>query len=107
MAAPASLKHFSSEKGVALIAALLLLVLTSAVAVALLMTVNTEQNLQRTDLGNNQAYYAAEAGMENMMSDLYNLYSQFQSPTVAQLTSIQTDVPTAVPNATYPEYILN
>ena len=107
MAAPASLKRFSSEKGVALIAALLLLVLTSAVAVALLMTVNTEQNLQRTDQGNNQAYYAAEAGMENMMKDLYNLYTQFQSPTVAQIQGIQANVPTQVPSATYPEYIVN
>ncbi len=53
------MKRFSSEKGVALIAALLLLALTSAIAVALLMTVNTEQNMQRTDSGNNQAYYAA------------------------------------------------
>jgi len=97
----------SSEKGVALIAALLLLVLTSAMAVALLMSVNTEQNLQRTDQGNNQAYYAAEAGMENMMKDLYNLYNQFQSPTVAQITALQANVPTQVPYATYPEYIFN
>lgn len=107
MTAPAPLKPLSSEKGVALVAALLLLVLTSAVAVALLMTVNTEQNLQRTDQGNNQAYYAAEAGMENMMKDLYNLYTQFQSPTVAQIQALQANVPTQVPNATYPEYIFN
>src|SRR5579872_778866 len=107
MRAPARPMRSSSEKGVALIAALLLLVLTSAMAVALLMSVNTEQNLQRTDQGNNQAYYAAEAGMENMMKDLYNLYNQFQSPTVAQITALQANVPTQVPYATYPEYIFN
>src|SRR5579884_1254862 len=107
MASPSSLKHFASEKGVALIAALLLLALTSAIAVALLMTVNTEQTMQRTDSGNNQAYYAAEAGMENMMKDLYNLYTQNQAPTVAQIQALQSNVPTQVPNVTYTEYVIN
>ena len=107
MPCPSSTKRSLSEKGVALIAALLLLALTSAIAVALLMTVNTEQNMQRTDSGNNQAYYAAEAGMENMMKDLYNLYTQTQAPTVAQIQALQGNAPTQVPNVTYTEYLIN
>ena len=52
-----------SQEGVALISALLLLVLMSALAVALLYKVNYEQRLQVTDSGSNVAFYGAEAGM--------------------------------------------
>jgi len=69
-----------SEKGVALIAALLLLVLMSALAVALLYKVNYEQRLQVTDSSNNVAFYGAEAGMEKMMSDLTALYRLQAAP---------------------------
>src|SRR5581483_11379263 len=67
-----------SERGVALIAALLLLMLMSAVA--LLYKVNTEQNLQRTDSGNTLAYYGAEAAMEKMTADISLLYAQQAAP---------------------------
>jgi len=94
-----------SQEGVALISALLLLVLMSALAVALLYKVNYEQRLQVTDSGSNVAFYGAEAGMEKMMSDLTALYKLQAAPSCADVhnltltTPLQTDV-----GVGYPQY---
>jgi len=97
-----------SQKGVALIAVLLLLALMSAMAVALVYKVNHEQRLQSADSGNTAAYYGAEAGMEKMMADLSLLYAQIAAPTACDITSLQNaPPPQAVVGSTYPEYVFN
>ena len=87
--------YTSSQRGIALISALLLLMLMSALAVAVLYSVNTEQRLQKTDTGNNLAYYGAEAGMEKIMVDLDSLYARNAAPTWCDITGLQTLYPTA------------
>ena len=89
------------NRGVALIAVLLLLMVASAVAVALMYTVNTEQHLQGNDQGNGLAYYGAEAGMEKMMSDLgdFFLNPPQPSPTAAQIQSVACAPNTSCSNA--------
>src|SRR5437762_7101585 len=96
------------NRGVALIAVLLLLMVASAVAVALMYTVNTEQHLQGNDQGNGLAYYGAEAGMEKMMSDLgdFFLNPPQPSPTAAQIQSVACAPNTSCPNAPDP-YSMN
>src|SRR5919108_4393123 len=94
-------KH-DGRRGVALIAVLLLLMVASAVAVALMYTVNTEQHLQGNDQGNGLAYYGAEAGMEKMMSDLGDLYTAQPSPSVAQLQAVACPPNTSCGNAPDP-----
>ncbi|HTC94113.1 MAG TPA: PilX N-terminal domain-containing pilus assembly protein [Terriglobales bacterium] len=78
----------SAARGIALITTLLLLILLSALATAFVMAVNTENRMQGNDKGNTQAYYGAEAGMEKMMIDLNGLYSNFASPSVAQIQGL-------------------
>jgi len=96
-----------SEKGVALIAALLLLILMSALAVALLYKVNYEQSLQGTDTGNNLAFYGAEAGMENMMAGLNSLYRLQAAPTCADVNTLTTTPPqTSDVGVTYAKYTI-
>lgn len=96
------------QKGVALIAVLLLLVLLSAVAVALVYKVNHEQHLQRTDMANTLAYYGGEAAMEKMMADLSALYAQKASPTNCDISALEALAPSQmVIGVTYPEYIFN
>src|SRR5438067_1272917 len=92
------------NRGVALIAVLLLLMVASAVAVALMYTVNTEQHLQGNDQGNGLAYYGAEAGMEKMMSDLgdFFLNPPQPSPTAAQIQSVACAPNTGCSNAPDP-----
>lgn len=94
-----------SDRGIALISALLILILLSALGVAVLYKVNYEQHLQKADSSNNVAYYGAEAAMEKMVADLDNLYAQQATPgwcDIQQLQSKQPDVSDV--GVTYAEY---
>jgi Tfp pilus assembly protein PilX len=77
-----------TNQGFTLIAALIILVLLSGVAAGLLFMVSNESRMGGNDLENNLAYYGAESGMEKLTADLAALYSQFQSPTNAQIQNL-------------------
>jgi hypothetical protein len=97
-----------SDRGVALISVLLLLILVSGIAVALVYKVNHEQRLQGADSGYTQAYYGGEAAMEKMMADLSLLYAQRASPTNCEIMNLQNSPPSAaIVGSTYPEYVFN
>jgi hypothetical protein len=90
----------NSGKGFTLIAALLLLVLLSALAIGLMYMVNTEARVGSNDLENNLAYYGAEAGMEKMTADLFSLYTANQTPSVATVQALA-NFPPNVPGVGY------
>src|SRR5579884_2915584 len=97
--------HRRSESGIALISALLILILLSALGVALLYKVTYEQNLQKADSSNSVAYYGAEAAMEKMTADLDNLYAREASPgwcDIQQLAATQPNISDI--NVSYAEY---
>ncbi len=98
-------KH--SSQGFTLIAAILILVMLSGVAVGLFYMVTNETRMGGNDLEANRAYYGAESGMEKLTSDLSALYTQYQSPTNAQIQSLVTNPPTSamVPNMAFTETI--
>lgn len=96
-------KHVQA-KGFTLIAALLLLLLLSGIAVGLMYMTNTETRVGGNDLENNLAYYGGEAGMEKMTSDLGNLYNGNQAPTVANIKNLSNYPPQNMPGITYTEY---
>ena len=75
------------SQGFTLVAALLMLLLLSGIAIGLLMMVNTEGKVGGTDLQNNLAYHAAEGGIEKMSSDLAAVFQNAQSPTAADICS--------------------
>ncbi len=101
------LLHTDYEKGVALITALLLLVLMSALAVAVMYKVNYEQHLQRTDSGNNVAFYGAEAGMEKMVADLNSLYKAQAAPGCGDVAALTTHEPSSSDvGVTYSDYTI-
>jgi len=91
-------KGTRDSRGFTLIAALLLTLLLSALAVGLLYTVNNEQRMGGRDLEGNLAYYGAEAGMENLTSELSQLYQTSPNPTSASITALtnSTNWPTAI-----------
>ena len=66
-----------------MVAALLLLLLLSGIAVGLMYMVNTETRVGGSDLENSLAFHAAEGGMEKMTADLSNLFSSQLAPTPA------------------------
>ena len=75
------------SQGFTLVAALLMLLLLSGIAIGLLMMVNTEGKVGGTDLQNNLAYHAAEGGIEKMSSDLAAVFQNAESPTAADICS--------------------
>lgn len=90
----------SRSRGFVLIAALILVALMSALALALMYSVNTEVASGGNDRQNNLAYHGAEGGMEKMTADMQALYQAVESPTQANLTSLANNPP-AIPNINY------
>ncbi len=66
-------RRTTDSRGFTLIATLLLTLLLSAMAVGLLYLVNNEQRMGNNDLEGNIAYYGAEAGIENLTSQVSQL----------------------------------
>jgi hypothetical protein len=81
-------KSKRDSRGFTLIAALLLTVLLSAVAVGLLYMVSNEERMGGNDLESNLAYYGAESGIENLTAQLSQLYQSSQNPTAASITAL-------------------
>src|SRR5512132_2473917 len=90
----ATLRRKNSERGAALIGALLLLFMLTAIAVAVTYIVMSEIRVSGSDREANSAYYGAEAGMEKMMTDLSALYTVRQSPTAAEIQALGANPPT-------------
>ncbi len=78
------------SRGFTLIAALLLMLLLSGVAISLLMMVSTEQRVGANDLSNNHVYRSAEGAIEKMTSDVAATFKNIQSPTAAQICALST-----------------
>jgi Tfp pilus assembly protein PilX len=78
------------SRGFTLIAALLITVLLSGIAVGLMFMVSNEVRMSGNDLSGNMSYYAAEAGIENLTSQLSQLYQTSQTPSAAALCALVT-----------------
>jgi hypothetical protein len=81
-------KSHQNSRGFTLIAALLMMILLSGVAVGLLYLVTSEARMGGNDLEGNLAYYAAEAQIENLTSELSQLYQQTQIPNAAAINAL-------------------
>jgi Tfp pilus assembly protein PilX len=92
------------SRGFTLIASLLLMLLLSGFAVALLMMVNTEQRVGAADLSNNYTYRSTEGAIEKMTSDLANTFQNVQAPTAGQICALSANAPTWDTTVTYPAY---
>jgi Tfp pilus assembly protein PilX len=84
------------EKGVALITALLILFLISAIIVGMSWMVMTDQRLGGNNKDRQNAFYGAEAGMEKMTADVGTQFSTSGAVTAANITTI-TGAPPAIP----------
>jgi Tfp pilus assembly protein PilX len=95
-----------ATRGFTLIASLLLLLLLSGFALALLTMVNSEQRAGGYDLNNTYTYRSAEGAMEQATSNLANTFKSVQAPTGAQICGLSTTPgpPTWDATVTYPVY---
>jgi Tfp pilus assembly protein PilX len=93
-----------ASRGFTLIASLLLMLLLSGFAVAMLMMVNTEQKVGAADLSNNYTYRSTEGAMEKMTSDLANTFKSIQAPNSGEICALSANAPTWDTTVTYPVY---
>jgi hypothetical protein len=87
------LRTKSNSQGFTLIAALLMLTLMSAASIGLFMMVNTEAASGGHDLQNAVAYRKAEGGIEHMTSDLADLFTNIQNPSVTTIQNLTSNNP--------------
>jgi Tfp pilus assembly protein PilX len=84
-------KHRS--RGFTLIAALLLLVLLSGIAIGVMFLVNNEGHMSGNEQENNLAYYGAQSGIEKLTADLSALYQTSMAPTNGQIQNLVNSPP--------------
>jgi Tfp pilus assembly protein PilX len=83
----------SSERGIALITVLLVMMLVSALLIGFTAVVMSDQRYRFIDRDRGQAFYAASGGMEKLTADLGNLFFKNIAPTSAQVTGLTTTAP--------------
>ncbi len=77
------------SQGYAFVTSMIVLAVISALVIGFIQQVNTEQKIGRNDLDYAAAFYAAEAGLEKLNSDLSKEFQQSVFPTASMLASIQ------------------
>lgn len=82
--------RFRKDAGIALITTILLLFLMSSLLVGFAVLLISNQNIAGANNDQTVAFYAAEAGMEKMTADLGDLFSQTYSPSISQITGLET-----------------
>jgi hypothetical protein len=80
----------TDERGVALVATLLVTMMMSAMVAGLLALVNADQAAGGIERDQTQAYAAAHAGVEKLTADLGQLFAGNFSPTAGQLAALTT-----------------
>ncbi len=98
-------RRIENEQGYALVTSLIILAVVSTLAISMVNKVNTEQKIAGNDLDFSSAFYAAEAGLEQMNSDLSKLFSLSVFPTAAQLAAVTNPAnQPVISSVTYPTY---
>jgi hypothetical protein len=88
------------ENGIALITALLILLLVSSIIIGLSWMVMTDQRLGGNNSDRQNAFYAAEAGMEKMTADIGELYTTTSALSSANITTVMAEPP-VIPGVSY------
>lgn len=82
-----------NENGIALVTALLMTALVSALLVGFISTVTSDQRTGLVNRDQTTAYAAAHAGLEQLTADLGNLFARSYRPTAAQINELDDSLP--------------
>src|SRR5208282_564400 len=85
--------HPPSQRGIALITALLVLLLLLSMSLGFALLVVSEQRSNGVDLDHTQAFYAAYGAMEQLNAGVGNLFETTYAPTGAQINALTTTPP--------------
>ena len=83
-----------NQRGIAMIAALLVMLLVSALLVGFTAAVVSDQRFRGIDHDHEQAFYAAQAGLEKLTTDLGNLFQTNFAPKATNINTIKATPPT-------------
>ena len=89
-----------SERGIALIAALMVMLLMSALMIGFTIIVMSDQRYRGIDKDRMRAYYGAQSGLEKLSVDLGNLFLINVAPTNAQIAALA-NTPPVIPSVTF------
>ncbi len=89
-----------NQRGIALITALLILLLVSSVIIGLSWMVMSDARLGGSNADRQNAFYAAEAGMEKMTADLGEIYGATSAISVANVNTVMAEPP-VIPGVSY------
>ncbi len=93
----------TNDSGVALIVVLLLMLVFTIIMLGLYFQTTGEQKVAASDRDNTAAFYAAQGALENMSSNLANLFIQSPSPTPLQISALTAaSYQPSLPNITFP-----
>jgi len=93
-------KLLPRDAGIALLTTLLLLFLMSSLLVGFSVLLYSNQKLSGSNDQQVRAFYAAEAGMEQLTAGLGNIFDQTYSPGIGQINALETTPPT-LPGISY------
>ena len=93
----------SSESGIALVMALLMMLILSVLITGFYYMVTGEQKVAISNRDNGTAFYAAEGGLEQLSAGLAQLFAFTASPTAAQINALSAPTFTP-PGVTYPKF---
>ncbi|HUI52964.1 MAG TPA: hypothetical protein VLX60_14345, partial [Terriglobales bacterium] len=88
-----NLKRLRRDSGIALLTTLLLLFLMSSLLVGFSVLLYSNQKLAGSNDQQVRAFYAAEAGMEQLTAGLGNLFDQTYSPSISQINALENTPP--------------
>jgi len=87
------LKLLRRDSGIALLTTLLLLFLMSSLLVGFSVLLYSNQKLAGSNDQQVRAFYAAEAGMEQLTAGLGNLFDRTYSPSIGQINALELNPP--------------
>jgi hypothetical protein len=88
-----------SDKGIALLTTMLIMLLLSAMVVGISWLMLDDQKLGGNNRDRQRAFYGAEAGMESLTASLENLFDANYAPNKTAINNLLTSPgPTALPN---------
>jgi hypothetical protein len=82
-----------NETGIALVAVLMIMVLLGILMEGYIVLVNSNQKIITTDRQQNQAFYGAMAGLEQLTTSVGTLYASTYRPTASQLNALDNTAP--------------
>src|SRR5215472_15702305 len=86
-------RRIHDQRGAALIAAIMVKLLMSALMIGFTSIVISDQRFRGIDKDRSRAYFAAQSGLEKLTVDLGNLFLTNVAPTSAQIADLSNHPP--------------